>query len=162
MTAALERIKRLVVTNEQLVATRDFLRRMGKKHLEGLAIWAGVVKGEVCEIRSVVVPAQSSHATPTGLLLSLDEESLDDLNQYMYERGYRLIAQVHSHGEHAFHSETDNQFSIVTALGGWSIVIPYFASSDELLRDSAVLRLSRNGWTELSAAEVNNLIEVIQ
>jgi hypothetical protein len=135
---------------------------MGEKRLEGLVIWAGAVQGEICEIRSVVAPRQSSIATPSGLLLSLDEASLDDLNWHLYERKHRLIAQVHSHGEHAYHSETDNQYSIVTALGGLSIVIPYFASSDDLLRDSAVLRLSRNGWVELSDAEVYNLIEVIQ
>lgn len=161
MTAALEGVRRVVVTNEQLVTTRDFLRTMGERYLEGLVIWAGVVRGDLCEIHSVVVPRQSSIATPSGLLLSLDDTSLHDLNRHLYESGQRLIAQVHSHGEHAYHSETDNKHSIVTALGGWSIVVPHFASSDDLLCDCAVLRLSRDGWVELSDTEVYNLIEVI-
>ena len=161
MTTALEEVRRLVVTKEQMTGTRDFLRKMGEKYLEGLVVWAGVVDGETCEIRSVVAPRQSSIATPSGLLLSLDDTSLHDLNRHLYESGHRLIAQVHSHGEHAYHSETDNQHSIVTALGGWSIVVPHFAISDDLLWNCAVLRLSRNGWVELSDTDVYNLIEVI-
>jgi len=157
---ALEAMRRLVVQQEQLLATRNFLRRMGEKHLEGLLVWAGVLQGETCEICSVVVPGQSSMATASGLLLSLDDESLHALNLHLYESGMRLIAQVHSHGEHAFHSETDNKHSIVTALGGLSIVIPHFASSDELLEDCAVFQLSREGWIELSELEVRVLIEV--
>lgn len=160
MTAPLEAVKRLSVRDEQLHATRDFLRGMGRKHLEGLLIWAGVLQGEICEIRSVIAPRQTAMSTASGLLLSLDEESLHDLNRNLYERGLRLIAQVHSHGEDAYHSETDNEYSIVTALGGWSIVVPHFASSDDLLNGSAVFRLGREGWLELSGVEIQNLIEV--
>lgn len=160
MITPLEAVSRLSVREEHLLATREFLRQMGKKHLEGLLIWAGVVQGEACEIRSVIAPRQSSISTPTGLLLSLDDESLHDLNQLLYESGLRLIAQVHSHGEDAYHSETDNEYSVVTALGGWSIVVPHFASSDDLLKGVAVFRLTRGGWIELSDVEISNSIEV--
>ena len=84
MTTALEEVRRLVVTKEQMTGTRDFLRKMGEKYLEGLVVWAGVVDGETCEIRSVVAPRQSSIATPSGLLLSLDDTSLHDLNRHLY------------------------------------------------------------------------------
>ena len=85
MIVSLEEVKRLVVSSEQLLATRDFLRRMGEKRLEGLLVWAGVIQDGTCEIRSVIAPRQTSMATPSGLLLSLDETSLHELNQRLYE-----------------------------------------------------------------------------
>ena len=161
MKTALEEIKRLVLTKDHALATRNFLREMGEKRLEGLIVWAGVLQGEVGEIRSVIVPAQTSYATESGLLLSIDEASLDELNHLLYEQGLRMIAQVHSHGEHAYHSDTDDEHSIVTALGGWSIVVPHFAIEDDLFADCAVLRLRGNGWVELPGRDVHSLIEVI-
>jgi hypothetical protein len=159
--AALEEIKRLVLTKDQALATRNFLREMGEKRFEGLIVWAGVLNGEIGEIRSVIIPRQTAYATESGLLLSIDDASLDELNHLLYERGLRMIAQVHSHGEHAYHSETDDEHSIVTAIGGWSIVVPHFAIDDDLLSGCAVLRLSRSGWIELDDRDIESVIEVV-
>jgi hypothetical protein len=67
---------------------------MGEKRFEGLIVWAGVLNGEIGEIRSVIVPRQTAYATESGLLLSIDAASLDELNHLLYERGLRMIAQV--------------------------------------------------------------------
>lgn len=161
MMAGLQELRKLVISVRHILATREFLRTMGRNRLEGLIVWAGVLDADICRIQEVFAPKQHSYATSRGLLLSLDSESLHDLNVYLFTNGLRLIAQVHSHGEHAFHSKTDDEQSIVTALGGVSVVVRHFAEEDDMLAQCAVFRLREDGWHQLRRDQIDTLIEVI-
>ncbi|HEY2053445.1 MAG TPA: hypothetical protein VGH14_05875 [Solirubrobacterales bacterium] len=90
--------------------------------------------------------------------MRVDGDALHELNLWLYEHHETLAVQVHAHPTDAFHSETDDAFPIVTALGGFSIVAADFARKGLLCADTAVYRLSREGW--LPAGEAVDLIEV--
>lgn len=159
--AGLQHVRKVVVRAEHLRSTRQFLQDMGHRGLEGLLVWAGVVIGDRCDIRSVIAPQQKARSTKHGLLVSVDADGLHELNEHMYRANLRLIAQVHSHGEHAYHSDTDNEYSIVTALGGISIVVPHFAQEEIVLSQCAVYRLQECGWVQLQCAQVEDFIEAV-
>jgi hypothetical protein len=79
-------------------------------------------------------------------MVRVEGQALHELNLWLYEHNEVLAAQVHAHPTHAFHSDTDDTFPIVTALGGLSLVVPDFARRGVLTAGSAAFRLSRSGW----------------
>lgn len=137
-----------------LDATVGVLQTAGKNGLEAFVVWGGTVEKDGTEInfRSGLVPKQEGHTTPSGLLVTVSGESLFDVNRQLYARGEVLAAQVHSHPTDAYHSDTDDCFSLVTLTGALSIVVPSFGrggSSD--LTGWAWYRLAGKGeWTELT------------
>ena len=81
-------------------------------------------------------------------------------NLWLYENKLKLLAQIHSHPSEAYHSKTDDEFPIMTTLGGLSIVVPYFAKHRLNHLDWAYYRLfSETNWIELNQSEIKNLIK---
>lgn len=90
------------------------------------------------------------------------EIASDWLTRYWFRlarerRGIR--AQIHTHPGRAFHSDTDDQFPVVSQPGFISIVIPNFAMGRMSLDDAWVGRLEPDGrW---QAVAVDTAIEII-
>jgi hypothetical protein len=93
----------------------------------------------------------------------VDSAELHRINVWLYENSLTLVAQLHSHPEEAYHSDTDDAFPIVTVVGGLSLVIPGFAREPFSLSRCAIYRLMPGaGWVELAAREAASLITITE
>lgn len=138
----------------------SFLREIGRHGCEGLALWVGDINEEDAVVQSCVIPKQHPVKSEYGLSVHVDGETLHELNVWLHQERLRLLAQVHSHGEFAYHSETDDEHSIVTTFGALSIVVPHFATASFSFKSAAVLRLTSDGWQQISEKESERLVTV--
>jgi len=111
--------------------TLEVVRSAGRDGSEAFVIWGGGVSddGGTVSFTSCMAPRQTAHKTPHGLLVTVEGKALFELNRELYDRGELLAAQVHSHPQDAYHSDTDDCFSLVTLTGALSIVIPRFGTA---------------------------------
>jgi len=86
---------------------------------------------------------------------------LHRINVLLHKNNLRIIAQIHSHPNEAYHSEADDASPIVATIGGVSIVVPRFAADPINLENWAIYRLSPDKrWEQLSSAEVRKTITI--
>src|SRR3712207_1787505 len=84
-------------------------------------VWAGRADGDTFTFSRAIEPRQTAHETPEGLLVTVDGQTLFELNRDCHQRGELLAGQIHAHPGHAYHSESDDQLAIVAVPGGLSI-----------------------------------------
>jgi hypothetical protein len=155
-------VRRIMVPRNVIEESHDHLRRVGRARFEGFALWAGVLVGEIFSVREAVIPLQKGIKAESGVCVRVESEELHRINVWLYENGYMLIAQLHSHPTEAYHSETDDEYPIVATVGGVSIVVPDFAQKEFDLKACAVYRLTTaDGWAELSTEEASSLIQLL-
>jgi hypothetical protein len=147
------------------VACLDFVfkyvRTMGGKGMEGIALWAGRMHERIFEVQTTIIPTQTASQLESGLLYSVGGSELHRINQWLYENNQTLIAQLHSHPGKAYHSEMDDRYPVIATLGGLSVVIPDFGFSAFSLEDWAIYRLSpQKIWTELTQPAIRSLIQI--
>lgn len=159
--AGLQEITSFQISRAALDYSYEFMKSVGRRGYEGLVFWAGVLHGDLAHVSEAYVPAQKAYRTPDGLLVHVESEALHHFNSELYRRSLRFLAQIHSHGEHAYHSETDDNHSMVTTLGGLSLVVPHFANTPFDLGTCAVYRLTHEGWMEVSLKDKYELIQVV-
>lgn len=152
----------LVYTVPAEVATRteDTLKAAGRDGHELFVLWSGRQDAETFEVRSGHVPLQTSYKTSDGLCVKVEGAALHDLNAWLYEAGETLAVQIHCHPKSAYHSDTDDSYPIVTAVGGASVVVPHFCRSGLLGEGTAIYRLTETGWVR-SRLEARNVIQVV-
>lgn len=142
------------------------LREAGKHGFEALVVWAGRWRDSepgLFDVELVLMPRQQAVRTGEGVAVMVDGDGLFEMNRLLNERGLRLVAQVHSHPTEAYHSDTDDQFSTITARGGLSLVVPDFARDPFSLHSCAVYRLEAGGeWSEVSATAAEALIRITE
>ena len=137
----------------------SFLRMAGEKAYEAVALFAGSVEGRKAEVKEVILPEQRSFKLKSGLMYKVDGEELHRINIWLYENKLKLLAQIHSHPTEAYHSEADDEFPIISTVGGLSIVVPNFASGKMNYMDWAYYRLSESAsWDELDESAIKQLI----
>lgn len=140
----------------------DALYDAGRRHVEGVALFAGTRNGEVFNISRTIIPEQSAGDVEGGLLYVVKGDELHRISLELFDSGLQLIAQIHSHPGVAYHSETDDAYPIVTVVGGISIVVPNFARGGINLKEWAVYQLSiNNQWIGLSNEQKKVLIHII-
>lgn len=122
-------VTRFVIPPRLLDDTLDVLTASGLDGHEAFVVWSGVVDRSTLVYQSLIVPEQTAHRTPDGLLVTVDGSSLFAVNRQAYQRGEILAGQVHTHPTDAYHSDTDDHFPLVTLLGALSIVVPDFAAA---------------------------------
>ncbi len=137
-----------------LEQTVDELRTFGRRGNEGFALWLGTITADRARIEQCLVPQQNSIQSEDGVGYFIESQTLFAINRYLSERQLRLIAQVHSHPTEAYHSSTDDAYAVVTAEGGFSLVVPDFARGPASLATWAVYRLRQGRWTGLASREV--------
>lgn len=138
-----------------------FFREQGLKRLEAVALWAGVLDGDIFRVKSTIIPDQQSFNTEDGLLYSVDGDELHLINVWLYKNKMTLLAQIHTHPGAAYHSKTDDDYPIMATLGGLSIVIPDFADSPFNIDNCAVYRLDGQlEWKGLTTTEASTLIHL--
>lgn len=155
---SLAEIGRFVVADEIIAVTDAALREVGADGFERFVLWTGVRTGGEFIVRTTHVPEQTAYKMEEGVCVRVDGETLFRLNRWQYEHSETLGVQVHSHPHDAYHSETDDTFPIVTALGGLSIVVPEFGRAGLRGRGIATYRLSADGWDELDDDDARALV----
>lgn len=140
---------------------QQFLRAAGVAGKEGMVLWAGKKNGATFSVTLLVIPQQRGIRTSDGVCVIIDAPELQRLNLELYRSGLQLIAQVHSHPQAAYHSETDDEFAIARIIGSLSLVVPNFAIRPFSLSDCAVYRLSATGvWEDISGAPAIRMIRI--
>ena len=162
MSDGLLPIKRLKLPKSCALEALDHLRKVGRRRVEGVALWAGVRDGADFHVRLTIVPQQYAGSVEDGLIYVVPGEELHRISILLYEQGLTLAAQIHSHPTEAFHSDTDDAYPIVTVLGGVSVVVPDFARDNLDVNLWAVFRLlPGQGWVGLTPRERAEFIEIV-
>jgi proteasome lid subunit RPN8/RPN11 len=147
---------------EKVNEAYSFLRKAGEKSFEAVALFAGVIDGPKAKITEVILPEQTSYKLKSGLMYAVEGDELHRINVWLYKNNIKLIAQIHSHPTEAYHSETDDEFPIISTVGGLSIVVPNFAVDKLNYSDWAFYRLSESAtWDELDVDTVRKIINIV-
>ena len=140
------------VPRAEALRTVEHLRDRGRHGVEGVVLWAGVLQDGAFNVRRAVVPEQTAHRSPSGLMYVVEGDELLRVNQALYRDGLVLGAQVHSHPSDAYHSDLDDAHAIVTVVGGLSVVVPDFGRGPIRPAAWAVYRLASDGrWVDVGA-----------
>ena len=144
----------LVVPKACIAQTLSCLQAAGRRPPRGeecVVLWIGDAGGAVVE---VFEPAQEASED----FFKIPQSSMQQLMSKLQPARLRVLAQVHSHPQSAFHSPADDHWAIVRHLGALSLVVPWFAQRttvESFVAQTAVFQLSReNTWDEVGAAEV--------
>lgn len=156
----LDKVHSVTVDRAVVDLTLQALREFGLHSLEGLVLWLGSVEPGEARVVKAFIPDQRPVSSEDGIGYFVASEALFDLNRALEATGLRLIAQVHSHPEEAYHSEVDDRYAIVTADGGFSLVVPNFGKAPASPSAWAVYRLSSGDWRELSDEEIQAVFKV--
>jgi len=156
-------IKEVRLTNEVLNVTKQRLNEAGKRKDESFVLWAGKFKTDfIFYVDTVIYPEQNAFRTSSGIGVYVSGDELFKINKWLYDNKQVLISQVHSHPTNAYHSDTDNNFPLVTEIGQFSIVVPYFARVSIALPNCAVYRLnSSNRWIEVNKSQISIIFKVV-
>lgn len=149
----LNRLQQFHVPTKIVAETEDQLRRAGREGYELFVLWSGVTQGSTFLVRTAHIPRQTSYQLESGLMVRVEGDALHKLNAWLFENSEVLAVQVHSHPTTAFHSETDDNYPIVTAIGSLSVVTAYFCRDGLSSRTTKVYRLSNRGWTLVKRAQ---------
>src|ERR1700690_4586630 len=159
-SARMDTVRSVTVDPAVIDMTMKALQIFGRRQLEGLVLWLGEVEPGRARVKRAIVPDQLPVSSESGLGYFVSGQTLFELNQALSESGLRLIAQVHSHPQEAYHSAADDRYAIITADGGLSLVVPNFGRAPADPAHWAVYRLTQGDWQELSAYEVKSLFEI--
>jgi hypothetical protein len=151
MNARLSDVQVLTVPSSVIQDTWRALREYGEERDEGFVLWLGRILGAEAIVDTAFVPPQQSIQSEDGVGYFVSTQTLFQLNVKLSQTGLKLLAQVHSHPGRAYHSTTDDAYAVVTTEGGYSIVVPNFASGKPVLSDCAVYRLENRKWRRLDA-----------
>ena len=144
-------ITRISVDRTEIKRMLRTMQQFGAHGWEVLFLWLGEVDETdgVATVTDVRAPQQSPITSENGVGYFVGSETLFHLNRELSESGLRLIAQVHSHPQEAYHSDADDRYAIVTAEGGYSFVVPFFGHVPPDPTLWAFYRLIDGVWTEL-------------
>src|SRR5580658_9594761 len=147
----LSAIRQVGVPRKVVDDTLQTMREFGARGWEVLVLWLGEFgqRTGTADVRMAFVPNQKPITSEDGVGYFVASDTLFQLNKALSETGLRLIAQVHSHPSEAYHSEADDRYAIVTADGGFSLVVPDFGHAPPSPSAWAVYRLRGNRWLEL-------------
>jgi hypothetical protein len=146
-------IRRFVIPVAVVHESLGTIRAAAADEDEAFVVWAGTATGDTFTFSRAIVPRQTAHKTPHGLLVTVDGEALFELNRDCHQRGELLAGQIHAHPTEAYHSPADDNLAIVAVPGGLSIVVPDFARDGlDAVARWACFRLGAGGrWSPLTS-----------
>ena len=157
----LAHVNAVIVPRRCVDEAHAHLALVGGRGLEGFALWAGALAGDVFRVSGTIIPEQTGLRTDLGVCVTVDGRELHRINVWLYNRSLTLVAQLHSHPTDAYHSGTDDAYPIATTTGSFSLVIPDFARAPFSLGTCAIYRLlPSHGWVELRPEEAERLIVI--
>jgi hypothetical protein len=146
---------RFFIPLELISRSWDFLRQRGDKQVEGMLLWAGVPRTNDILLNRLIIPAQIARRSLLGVCVEMDANAHLTLTDTLEPRE-RLFVRVHSHPEHAYHSRTDDNNSVITHVGAISVVVPRFGIGvPNDLSSCAIFEYSQAGqWRKLDSKTV--------
>lgn len=145
-------ISSFVITRDVITSTKEFMVKMGKRHLEGLVFWSGILENDTAFIRRMICPQNIS----TSISAHTTNQGLSYLREILRENNEFLFMQVHSHPAAAFHSFTDNNEAISFKKGFISIVVPYFGENMDNMNTWAIFEYTDSfRWRKLGYKEIS-------
>lgn len=159
-----DNIKEVHLNSKTLDQTQQWLIEAGNKKDESFVLWAGkFITDFIFNVTTGIYPEQKAFRTPSGIGVYVSGEEMFKISKWLYENELVLISQVHSHPTYAYHSTTDNSFPLVTTVGQFSIVVPYFARLGIVLQNCAIYRLnSYNSWVEVNNFDIHKIFKVVE
>ncbi|HEY5022590.1 MAG TPA: hypothetical protein VII30_08905 [Gemmatimonadaceae bacterium] len=157
----LDDVRSFRVPRELVEGAERALREAGRAGYERFALWSGNVMGDSFIAKTLLVPHQTAYKLERGVCVRVGGEELHRLNLWLYEHRETLAIQIHTHPSGAYHSETDDTYPIATQAGALSIVVPDFCRRGLFVNDTATYRLRRSGWDEMTPAQAQSLVTVI-
>jgi proteasome lid subunit RPN8/RPN11 len=150
-----ERLSRLLLCEPVIQPLERHLRTTGLECREEAALLAGYIVGRSLGlVTTVILPYTQSTAAGCELPLDVTIKCIDKMNH----AGQIVLAQVHTHPGHAWHSETDNEWAFSDSPGLFSIVVPCFGRYGlrRIFTDGVAIyeRLVTGEWYRLSSCEV--------
>lgn len=140
----------------------EHLACVGQSGYEGLGLWVGTISDETATVETAVVPEQRLIRSASGVGVYVDGAELHRINVWLFEKGLRILAQLHSHPTDAYHSDTDDANALATTVGSLSLVVPNFARAPFDLSQVAAYRLDgRGNWMAVPPRAVSGLIEIV-
>lgn len=153
-----EHITTFVVAHSTLAETYAALRVSGEAGTEGMVLWAGRrERSDRFRVTEMIVPRQIGYRTDSGVCVVVDGDELHRINVYLHEHNLTIAVQVHSHPTEAYHSDTDDELSVMRTLGGLSVVVPDFAAGEPDINNCACYRLLANGWQMIAGEDLDAL-----
>lgn len=163
LVTGLQQVNQVQLPRALADETQQHLRAAGQTGNEGMVVWTGIQEDSIFKICTITVPRQRGIRSAEGVCVVVDGDALHELNVATFRRGERLFAQIHTHPGRAYHSPMDDQYAIITAPGGLSLVVPDFAVRSFSVAECAIYRLSRQGsWDAVTSSDATNLIRLLE
>lgn len=147
---------RLTIPLELWQRTLDTIRTFGEEDSEALVFWGGLVVGRDLHVTGLYRP---SHR-PQGARVKLTSEETRWLLRALRRRDEKLLAQVHSHPELAFHSPGDENRAASFHRGYFSIVVPRYGAAVTDLGECAVFEFDGREFSELTEHEMRERLDL--
>lgn len=148
---------KITIPSEVWQRTLETIHRFGDDGAEALVFWGGVVVGRDLHVTGLYVP---SHR-PQGARVRLTSEEARWLLRGLRDRDEKLLAQVHSHPELAFHSAGDEDRAASFHRGYVSIVVPWYGADIRLFKECAVLEFDGTEFVELEKDEIRERLRIL-
>ena len=149
---------RYVVPRDVVAESVETLQSLSDGCRESVVLWTGTHRAEEALVQHIMVPKQCASAIHFNVPL---EERLRIIQQ-LASNGEKLLVQLHTHPNKAFHSLADDRLALPRHIGAISIVIPNFAEkwTGDLQQVSVNRHLGESVWEELSQETISMLFEV--
>lgn len=144
----------LYVSKPIIEETLTHLRAGGARNCETAVLWLGTRGSGTQLVQEVYRPEQRVDVD----YFHISPDSMRAMMAHLRQRRLQILAQVHSHPEHAFHSKADDKWAIVRHQGALSLVVPWFAArttADAFFSTTAVFSLDADdAWRPVHAGRV--------
>lgn len=154
-------LARYRVPESILVESAEKLRTLSGGRRESVVLWQGrVIDDRTAEITRLVIPRQVTGPYHFNIPLS---ERLGLIAEVSND-GEFILVQLHTHPQKAFHSHADDEMAITKHEGAISIVVPYFGKAwqGSFTEVTVHKHQGKAVWRQLTASEVNDLLEVVR
>lgn len=138
--------------------TMEHLRAGGERKCETMVLWLGS-DGVVEEVYRPDQEVADDY-------FRVNLQSMRSLMRHIRRdprMSRKILAQVHSHPEEAYHSRADDTWAITRRKGVLSLVLPYFGlrmQTDEFLGQAATFQLTADDrWVKVATGENVHIID---
>lgn len=124
---------------------------------EKVLLWLGRKTSEGYTVDEILTPIQITEAD----YFHIPEEGMEEIMNRLRVTRKMLVAQIHTHPGHAYHSMADDNWAIVRHEGAYSLVLPFFCSTtteSNFLENVATFVLNKsNDWVEVDNENISIL-----
>jgi len=122
---------------------------------EKVLLWFGKKSGTSYTVDEIFTPIQITEAD----YFHIPEAGMQEIMDRLRTTRKMLVAQIHTHPGHAYHSMADDKWAILRHEGAYSLVLPFFCSTTteaNFLDNVATFILTKsNKWSEVDNSNIS-------